>query len=239
MNSFTKKDGDVKKFLFDTHDFDVPEVVDDGLKFTEEDVLRAREHGREAGYAAGLAEGRAEAARAALEAQEEKIGRLLEKAGDILAKLTAGEGRRETEKCIDTARLALHVVQRLMPALAEKHALPEVERIIAAAIEARRDEPRLAVSVPSALLENLRGRLDMLAAERGFTGTLILLADDTLGPSDCRVEWADGGSERLQERLMRHIAAEFAKTIGGLESMLPSETPEPDSTTHPEEEQTP
>lgn len=236
MSSSTRKDGDMKKFLFDTHDFDEQEAVDDGLKFTEEDVIRARE----AGHAAGMTEGQAEAARAAREAQEEKIGQLLEKAGGILEKLAADESRRETEKCIDTARMALHVVQKMMPALAEKNALPEIERIIAAAIEARRDEPRLAVTVPTALLENLRARIDALAAERGFAGSLILIADDGLGPSDCRIEWADGGSERLLDRLTHHIASEFAKTVGGLESLLPPDAPATDTSNEtPTEEPNP
>ena len=62
------------------------------------------------------------------------------------------------------------------------------------------------------------------ALERGFAGKLILIAEDNLGPSDCRVEWADGGAERLYERLFAQIEMEFAKAIAVMQKTIETDT---------------
>jgi hypothetical protein len=41
-----------------------------------------------------------------------------------------------------------------------------------------------------------------------------------MSPSDVRVEWADGGAERLYERLYAQIELEFAKAIAGMQETL-------------------
>lgn len=223
----------MKKFLFDTIDFDAPEVVDNAPTFSEEQVTLAREEGFKQGYAKGHAEGHSEAASAAHEAVEEKLRQLLENVTRALGQLASGEERREMEKCIDAARIALHIVHKLMPQLAARHGLPEVERVIASAVDSRRDEPRIAITVSSDLLEQLKTRIDQLAQEHGFTGKLILIADDAMAASDCRVEWADGGSERLLTRLMAQIEGEFSRAIAGMQGALdPTDTETtPDDTT--------
>ena len=34
---------------------------------------------------------------------------------------------------------------------------------------------------------------------------MVLLSDDGLGISDCRIEWADGGAERNVERIWKDV----------------------------------
>ncbi len=220
MSSSTKDDGGMKKFLFDTIDFDEPEVVDTAPTYSEEQVMLAREEGLRQGQAKGYAEGHAQAAQAAHDAVEEKLRVLLDAITLSLGQLTSNEDRRVMEICIDAARMALHIVHKLMPQLTMQHGLPEIERVIAAAVDARREEPRIAVTVPTALLEPLKGRIDQLAQDRGFAGKLILVADDAMALSDCRIEWADGGSERLVGRLMMQIENEFSRAIAGMQGAL-------------------
>jgi len=88
----------------------------------------------------------------------------------------------------------------------------------------RKDEQRIAVMLPPQHLETLKERIDRIALERGFAGKLILIADDGLGPSDCRVEWADGGAERLYERLFAQIEMEFAKAIAVMQKTIEPDT---------------
>lgn len=206
----------MKKFLFDTVDFDAPVVVDTAPTFSEEQLLLARQQA----HAEGLQQGRQQAAAEALEAQEEKIRILLDGITIALGRLAAAEDRRETEKCIDAARLALHVIHKLMPQLAATHGLPEVERVISSALDARGNEPRIAVTVPAALLDPLKARIDGVAQGRGFANKIIVIADDAMGPGDCRVEWADGGSERIVSRLLMQIESEFSKSIAGMQAAL-------------------
>lgn len=228
----------MKKFLFDTIDFDAPEVVETAPAFSEHDVEQARTDALSMGDARGYARGRAEAEREAQEAVDEKLRILLESVTIAIGRLTTAEDRREMEKCIDAARLALHVVHKLMPQLAASHGLPEIERVISAAIDARREEPRLAVTVATALLEPLKARVDILAQDRGFAGKIILLADDAMPAGDCRVEWADGGSERTLSRLMMQIEGEFSRALSGMQSSVEPPPPHHDHETAETEEKT-
>lgn len=225
MSSSTKDDSGMKKFLFDTIDFDEVDAAAVTATFNETQLTLAREESLKLGHARGYAQGHAEATRAAEEATEEKLRALLDGASLALGQLVANEERREMEKCIDAARMALHMAHKLMPQLTLHHGLPEIERVIASAVDARRDEPRIAVTVPTALLDPLKSRIDQMAQDRGFAGKLILIADDTLAASDCRVEWADGGSERLLGRLMMQIEGEFSRAIAGMQGALEPAAP--------------
>jgi len=201
---------DAKKFLFDTNNFDrtKPEVV----VYTEEQMQLMKTQ--------SLAQGKAEGAKETKQKQEELIGQLLQKMLTQAEKLAKNEDRREVEKCADAVKLAMQVVGKLLPGFAGRYAVSEIERVITQAIEARRDEPRIAVIVPTAHLEILKTRIDALTVDKSYAGKIILIADDGLAPTDCRVEWADGGAERLYERLFSQIESEFTKAIAGMSIAL-------------------
>jgi flagellar assembly protein FliH len=214
MNSSSKEGGpsmtDAKKFMFDKNNFDrsKPETV----VYNEEQMLQAKNQ--------SLAQGKAEGVKDTKQKQEELISQLLQKTLAHVEKLVKNEDRREVEKCADAVKLAMQVVHKLLPAFAEHYAAPEIERVITQSIEARRDEPRIAVIVPTVHLEALKARLDALTAEKSYAGKVILIADDALATTDCRVEWADGGAERLYERLFSQIDNEFTKAITGMNTTL-------------------
>jgi len=201
----------MKKFLFDTNNFDKAQDLPAPV-YTDEQLQLARTQG----YAQGKSEGFTEAR----QQQEEQIAAALMKMAALTEKLAGEEDRREIEKCLSAVSLTMRVAHKLLPQFAQKYALGEIERVISESIEVRRDEPRIAVIVPTAHLEALKPRVDPLSSEKGFAGKIILLADDGLAPSDCRVEWADGGAERLYERLFSQIENEFAKAIAGMNTVL-------------------
>ena len=203
----------MKKFLFDTNDFDknAPQT-EAAPTYTEEQLLLSREQGYAQGKADGLKESRQQ--------QEEHIARALEKIAALSQTLINAEESRETVKCADTAKLALRVTHKLLPQFARRFALQEIEHVILSSLDARRDEPRIAVTVPTAHLEELKARMDAIALEKGYPGKVVIIADDNLAPTDCRVEWADGGAERLYERIYSRIESEFAKAIAGMQSTL-------------------
>jgi len=212
MNSSTKNDGEVKKFLFDTNDFGEHKSTADDPVYTEAQLLLAKNQAFE--------QGKAEGAQDTRQNQEEQSLRCLENIIKLLEKLILAEDRREIAQMMDTVRLTARVTHKLLPQFSDRFAVDEIERVIAQAVEARRDEPRLAITVPAAHLEALKGQIDRIAVERGYAGKLILLADDNMSPSDVRVEWADGGAERLYERLYAQIELEFAKAIAGMQETL-------------------
>lgn len=212
MSSSTDSDGKMKRFLFDRNDFDRKQAAETPPVFSEEQIALAREQ--------ALAQGRQEGLKEARASQEEQIVQTLARMTAQVERLVASEERREMEKCIDATKLAMRVAHKLLPQFAERFSLAEIERVILSAVEARRDEPRIAVAVPAVHLDALKKRVDEVALEKGYAGKIILIADDNLAPTDCRVEWADGGAERLYERLFSQVENEFAKSIAGMQSVI-------------------
>lgn len=212
MSSSTKNDGEVKKFLFDTNDFDEHKPSSDDPIYTEEQLLLAKKLAQETGKTEGVKETR--------QNQEETTLRCVEKVITLLEKLILAEDKREIASMMNTVKLTARVTHKLLPQFADKYAMDEIERVITEAIEARRDEPRIAITVPTAHLDVLKNQIDGLAAEKGYAGKLILLADDNMSPSDVRVEWADGGAERLYARLYAQVEGEFTKAIAGMQETL-------------------
>lgn len=203
---------DKRKFLFDTNDFNNLKSHADAATYTEEQIVLAKEQ--------SFALGRTEGLKDARQLQEERLAELVQKTLGLADKLAQAEERREVEKSIESVKLAIRIAHKLIPQFASRFALPEIERVIVEAIDARRDEPRLAVTVPTLHLDTLKTRMDALALEKGYAGKVILLADDNLAATDCRVEWADGGAERLYERLFSQIENEFAKAVTGMDATL-------------------
>jgi flagellar assembly protein FliH len=77
--------------------------------------------------------------------------------------------------------------------------------VLGQCLESLKQEPRLVAYVHSARLDALQERLTQLSASAGFEGRVVLIGDDAMGQSDCRVEWADGGVEREAGRIWRTI----------------------------------
>lgn len=215
-------DGEMKKFLFDTNDFDEekPEEAVLAPSYSEEQLLVAKTQSFAQGKAEGIAETRA--------AQEEEIQRCLQQLEKMTGRLVMAEDRRELEQMISATKLAMRVTRKLLPDLAHRFALPEIERTILEAVEARREEPRVTISVPTAHLDALRARIDGMLADRGFAGKVTLVADDNLADTDCRIEWADGGAERLFENLFAQIEGEFDKAAAGMKATMDKDDAEQD-----------
>ncbi|MGQ0662566.1 MAG: hypothetical protein ACT4P2_03060 [Pseudomonadota bacterium] len=171
----------------------------------------------EAAAAAAFANGR-DAGRAEAAAEAERLAAAALPA--IAERLAALVG--ETERRLsDHARLAVHaagtIAGRLLPALAAREGLVEIEAAVGECLSRLHDEPRIVIRVSEATLDPLRGRLDALASAHGFAGRIVLIAEAALAPLDVRVEWADGGLERDTARTRREIDAviqRFVTTIG-------------------------
>ncbi|MGE5147082.1 MAG: flagellar assembly protein FliH, partial [Candidatus Eiseniibacteriota bacterium] len=115
--------------------------------------------------------------------------------------------RAEIEQATTEAaiRVALAVLRKILPSIERRDALPEIEAVFAECLPRAIDEPRIVFRVPDALLDALKGRVDEVAQRAGFRGKVVLLSDDGLGASDCRIEWADGGAERSVDRIWKDV----------------------------------
>lgn len=177
----------VQKFLFDTS-------FDDSAGRNRRTDQRPDQS---SAFEDGRRQGLAEAAAGTEQAVAEALGAIAQGIGELL---TAREAIRET-MLAEAARLALAVTRKALPELARRNALVEVEGLIGETLGCLAGEPRVVIRIPDPLLDPLRANIDPIAERSGFEGDVVLVADPTLGPSDCRVEWADGGAERHSGRL--------------------------------------
>jgi len=224
------------KFLFDTS-FDVDDapaaeaaaqeaanvepVPPPAPSFSEEELAAAREEAR----AEGRAEGEA-AVRASLEqAAVMTLGRL---AGAL-----PGLARQIEEGFVRNARLMLEAsvaaLGRLAPELSRRGGLIEVEGLLQQTVRDLRDESRIVVRLNDQLLDRLSARLDHVARSTGFEGRIVLLADDEIAVGDCRIEWADGGVERITSRVWAEIEAAVKRALAasdlrGSDASVPAST---------------
>jgi flagellar assembly protein FliH len=210
------------KFTFETS-FDDPsarrpeaEAPPPEPTFTLADLAAARVEAQALGREEGLAEARAGAECLASDATQRIIERLDQLHRDI-------ESFQE-RTLRQTMRLAVEILHRMLPALAASSALGEIEATIEACLRGHLEEPRMVVRVADALLDHVRTRIADITPDTGFAGKLILLADDSVAPGDCRVEWADGGTERNSARLQGQIDEALAHFFP------PEATPDQDGT---------
>lgn len=160
-------------------------------------------------FAAGKAEGeRAEAAAAAARTAEaiEQAVALIASADGRIAEACAGAERRSVE-------ISLALMRALLPDLLRRRAIEEIEALLRESLTSLLDEPRLVIRVADEVLDLLNARIGALASRSGFSGKVILLAEDGMGPGDCRIEWADGGIERNSARTLREAQAVVARLL--------------------------
>ncbi len=210
-----------EKFLFD-FSFDAPggdaqrrgSVTPAEAIVTRPELDRAVVKARAEGHAAGLAE--------AMSQREQQVGDMLSAITRHLAALFAAKVAAQRDSERNTIELTRAIAGRLFPALVRKGALAELEAIVVQCMRDTISEPRLVVRVPDTVFTAVQEMLTPLAASNGYPGKLIILVDEQLGESDCRIEWADGGAERDTARSWREIEAAIERAMSALAN--PDET---------------
>jgi flagellar assembly protein FliH len=213
------------KFLFETS-FEAEDLGASGVeplrkppppKFDEADLEQARVEGHEAGKAAGAQE--------AMQTIEQQISQAVNAISTEMISLSEAQVTSNERHGREMLEVALSVVRKLFPRLADKNGLTEIEAVVGDCLERLRNEPRIVIRVSDSLLDPVEARLGELAAQTGFEGKIVYLSQDGLNPGDVRVEWADGGAERDSEQLWREIdqiTARMSET-----AQTDTETPEP------------
>jgi flagellar assembly protein FliH len=213
----------VRKFLFDNDFGEAPQSTVGGARakggpggahggassspavqpppvFTEAEMHPACDTARRQGEEAGAVRGRNEAV-AAFDKQVAGALSTIAQQTTAIATGIAAEAAA-AGKSVD---LALAIVRKLHPALVERQGLAEIEMVLGQCLESLKQEPRLVAYVHGSRLDALQERLAQLSASSGFDGRVVLIGNDEMGESDCRVEWADGGVEREAGRIWRAI----------------------------------
>lgn len=112
------------------------------------------------------------------------------------------------------------IARKLLPDYMAKHGSQEIIAAIEKAVSEMINEPRLVLRVSENNFEYIKREVDQLGQRLGYSGKMIILADQALGDNDCKLEWADGGMERninmiwsdIDRQLARHSAAATGMT---------------------------
>jgi flagellar assembly protein FliH len=208
------------KFLFDT-DFSAPdksrERAATALEIAQK-VAAAEAHAYRDGYDAGQREAKAESDRRSALALEE-IGSGIRA---IARCFSAIETRMETE-AVD---VAVAVARKLCAELIAGEPLGEITALVSDCFSHLVSTPHLVVRIHESLYEAARQRIERLAAQSGFEGRLVILAEPDIAAGDCRIEWADGGvvlergaiEGKIDELVGRYMASRHQAETQGHEA---------------------
>lgn len=165
--------------------------------YTEADKAQFCDEASKEGFSAGQSE--------ALVGIEATATQTLEAMNVQLQQLTQNNtSRLENIRC-EAASLSLAIAKSLAPSLISKLPEAEVLNMVEECLTDLHDEPRIVVRATDQVCSALTDRISHLEQSTGFQGSIILLPEDTLNGSDCRIEWADGGVERSLEGTTQKI----------------------------------
>ncbi len=197
----------IKKFMFDT-EFDGDAAVEDAEPAPPPEPTYSQAE-LDATRAAALAEGRKKGLTEAATASDRLAAEALDAIGQQLATLKTAQDEALDAARRDAAAIAAAIAAKIAPEIARVSAVESIVAFVSERLPDLIEEPRVVVRIADTQLQPIKARLDELAQAAGFAGKFILLAEDGLQAPDCRIEWADGGTERLAPR----IAAEIDRLV--------------------------
>ena len=175
------------KFLFDM-DFSAPDKSRERPATAAEvaqKVATAEARAYRDGYDAAQREAKVESdRRGALALEEIRLAMQ-----GILARFAGVETRMETE-AVD---VAVAVARKLCSRLTSAEPLGEITGLVGDCFSQLVSTPHLVVRINASLYEAAREKIERQAAQSGFQGRLVILAEPEVATGDCSIEWADGG----------------------------------------------
>jgi len=235
MPSSAKSGKSARKFLFDTGFLDdstkkvepkpedlAPPEPEPPLPptFSEEELEQAR--------SAGFTEGRTQGLIEAQASIERQTAMALERMTQGFQDLFAQHHRFREDIGRDAAQLSHTIARKICPELAQRNALVEIEALTRQAVEYLTDEPRVFVRMNQSSMQALGERLEAVMRSAAFEGQVLLRTENSLCDGDCRIEWANGGAERLTDQLWRQVDDMVAHFLKG-EPPAETDTPIPES----------
>lgn len=196
-----------QKFLFENcFDLAIPieaeiqeeeEVVPPPPTFSEDEIAAAR--------AQGFAEGRTEGIAEMQTSLDNRVADLVGEMVEQLRQLDEAQAAAGQAAELRLMGLAGAIARKVVPPIVRDTAQDSVEQVIRECLPKLMDEPRVVIRIHPALMDQLREKIDTLAAKSGFAGDIIMLPDDDFAEADCLVEWADGGAEKSTTDLWTEI----------------------------------
>jgi flagellar assembly protein FliH len=198
----------ISKFLFDTDlgkAKSAPAAKPIRRNFTAAEVEAEKAKAFAEGHAKGVADTQQDAAMRTAAASQSISAQL----GKLIQQVDAQ--RAETTKMAVAAAVAM--TRKLLPALARREAMSEIEALVAECLGRMHDAPKMVVRLNEMHVDAFRQKIDAIATATGFSGRVAVVADPALAAEDARVEWADGGVERNTAQIWKDIETAIQRFV--------------------------
>lgn len=149
------------------------------------------------GFAAGQAQAHGEA--------DQRIAAALSVLAEGFARLDNALSGIETRLETEAVEVAVAVAAKLAPELVAREPFAEISALANECFHQLVTAPHIVVHIGADIFEMAKEKLEEIASAKGFEGRLVVLADETMAPGDCKIEWADGGVNRDQAATLSAI----------------------------------
>lgn len=185
--------------------------------FSEEELSYARDEAFKDGVAKGIEEAR--------QGIENTLSGLVKQLLGQLEQLAQQEAAHVHDMQVLALQTVMAMIKKVWPTVVQRVGLDIVEETVRQSLEANPEESRIVIRVHDTLLDPMIRLLPEIEAKKAFAGKVIVMADQDVMIGDCKVEWADGGMERLSRDLltriegaMEHIIALIPKTDSNVDT---------------------
>lgn len=173
------------------------QIIETGYSESElaEAVKKAEAEAYEKGYNAAVDEN----------ARQQNI--LLEDIKNQLMMIFAGLDDKKSEVESSSLKFAVQAVRKILPTLEKERAEAEVKNFLADNFANFAMQESLSFAFNPDMVPSVASGLSRLAEQNDFEGKIAVHKDKSLGLSDCRVEWKNGGVERNASKMLNKIEA--------------------------------
>jgi flagellar biosynthesis/type III secretory pathway protein FliH len=174
-----------------------PEVQEDTVTYTEDEVEEKVKEAEDKGYQKGVV-----SAQDGIEAVRQN---LFTDINNKLEELIKGSSRLQTELEKQYIEMAKLLIKKVIPPLEDEYATKIVADFIKENFDNIKDEAKLSFYIHPDEIEAVQKIIAELAGAADFEGKISLHKDETLERSGCRIEWDNGGIEHSSKELLNKV----------------------------------
>lgn len=175
-----------------------PEVVEVvAPTYSEEEMSAAKAEAQKAGYEEGY--------RAKNEEIDNQTTGLLVELDKHIGELLAQKEQLQKELEQDFMALNLAVIKKLLPHISQEHAEEILTQFLNENFANFKSEAKLSFYFNPDIIGKMQAQIANLARINDFEGKIALHKDSSLGISDCRVEWENGGVQSGSDKLLEKV----------------------------------
>ena len=165
--------------------------------YSEEEMNAAKTAAQKLGYEEGY--------RAKTEEIDNQTTGLLVELDKHIGDLLAQKEQLQKELERDFMELNLAVIKKLLPHISQEHAEEILTQFLNENFANFKSEAKLSFYFNPDIIGKMQAQIANLARINDFEGKIALHKDASLGVSDCRVEWENGGVQSGSDKLLEKV----------------------------------